>query len=511
VLLVDSGDMWQGTLESNLHEGEPVVHAYNMLRYAAAAVGNHEFDYGPVGPSPIPRKPDDDPHGALKKNAAIADFPLLSANMIDKTTGRVPSWAEPSTIVRVGGARIGIIGLSTPDTPNVTMHANVLTLDFTDPVEATIKAAADLRAKGVDAVIVIAHIGGRCTKTDEPHSLESCDRQQEAMDFLAKIPPGTIDAFFGGHTHAQMRHFVNGIPTAQALAYSREFSTMDLWVDTAHDRVLQDRTVIRPPTMICSYVYEGTEQCDPRRATEGAKLVPRVFDGNTITPDAKLAQMIDPYLKRVAQKRGEKLGVKTADRFARAYSGESTIGDLLTDLMREASGADLAFMNSGGIRADLPAGDLAYSDVFEVSPFDNYPAVVQLTGKQIVESLQATTGGQRGILQVSGLRYTIDAAKDADKPPAEKRRVVDVKLASGEALDPAKEYKVVMPDFIAAGGDGMMDVMSGVPQNHISINYSKPIRDVIAELLRARAGKTLVPRLEGRVTILNQEKAPAEH
>lgn len=509
VIVVDSGDMWQGTLESNLSEGEPVVHGYNLLRYAAAAVGNHEFDYGPVGPDPIPRKPGDDPHGALRRNAAIADFPFLSANMVERSTGKPPSWAQPYTIVRAGGARIGIIGLSTPDTPNVTMRANVLTLDFTDPIDATLAAAKELRARKVDAIIVIAHIGGRCTNMNEPHSLENCDRQQEAMHFLESMPPGTIDAFFGGHTHAQMRQFVNGIPTVQALAMSREFSTMELFIDTENDRVLQDRTVLRPHTMICSYVYEGTDQCDPRRAADGAKLTPRVFQGKTVTPDVKVAQTIDPFLRRVALKRSEKIGVRTSERFSRAYLAESAIGNLLTDLMREGAGADLAFMNSGGIRADLPAGELVYSDVFEVSPFDNYPAVVQLTGKQVLESLQATSGGQRGVFQVSGLRYTIDAAKDADKPHAEKVRVVDAKLENGQPLDPEKLYRVVMPDFVAAGGDGMMDVMSGVPAERVEINYAKTIRDQIADLLRVRSGMTLSPKLEGRITVLNAEPPPA--
>jgi 5'-nucleotidase len=508
VLVVDSGDMWQGTLESNLSEGEPVVHGYNLLRYAGAAVGNHEFDYGPVGPDPVPRNPGDDPHGALRRNAAIADFPFLSANMVDRNTGKPPSWAQPYTIARVGGARIGIIGLSTPDTPNVTMRANVLTLDFTDPVEATIATAKELRARGVDAIVVIAHIGGRCQKMDEPHSLDSCDRQQEAMRFLESMPAGTIDAFFGGHTHAQMRQFVNGIPAVQALAMSREFSTMELFIDTANDRVLQDRTVLRTHTMICSYVYEGTEHCDPRRAADGAKLTPRVFQGKAITPDVKVAQTIDPFLRRVALKRSEKIGAITSERFPRNYLGESPLGNLLADLMREASGADIAFINSGGIRADLPAGELVYSDIFEVSPFDNYPAVVQLTGRQIEEALQLTTGGQRGVFQVSGLRYTYDAAKDADKQPAEKRRVVDVKLENGQPLDPDKLYRVVMPDFVAAGGDGMMDLMAAVPKERLEINHAKTIRDQVAELLRVRSGMTLSPKVEGRITVLNAPQQP---
>src|SRR5829696_4287049 len=117
VVVVDSGDIFQGTLESNLFEGEAVVRGYNIIGYAAAAVGNHEFDFGPVGPASIAREPDDDPLGAIKRNADLAMFPLLSANMVEKATGKTPAWSRRTTIVRAGNTRIGIIGLSTPDTP----------------------------------------------------------------------------------------------------------------------------------------------------------------------------------------------------------------------------------------------------------------------------------------------------------------------------------------------------------------------------------------------------------
>lgn len=509
VIVVDSGDMWQGTLESNLSEGEAVVQGYNQLGYSAAAVGNHEFDFGPVGPDVIVRKPGDDALGALKRNASMAYFPLLSANVTDRATGRIPSWARPYTIVRAGGTKIGIIGLSTPDTPNVTMGANVVSLNFTDPVKATVDTAAQLRKQGVDAVIVIAHIGGRCTNMEEPHALESCDRQQEAMQILNALPQGTIDAWFGGHTHANMRQFVNGVAAMQGLAYSREFSAIDLWIDPARKRVIPEKTFIRPHTMICAYVYEGTEQCDPLRAPKGARLVPRVFEGTTMVPDVVVAAKVDPYLRRVAAKRVEKLGIRTTDRVTREYFGESPLGNLLADALREFTGADVAFMNSGGIRSDLPAGELLYNHIFEVSPFDNYPAIVQLTGKQLEEMLHATTTGARGIMQVSGLRYTFDAAKDADKPVPERRRLVSVTLDNGKPLEPEKLYRVVMPDFVAAGGDGTAEVMKGVPAERLEIFYDRPIRDAVAEVLKRRP-QPLTPKREGRITVLNAERQPTK-
>ena len=495
VLLVDSGDMFQGTLESNLFEGEAVVRGYNVLGYAAAAVGNHEFDFGPIGPEPIPRKRGENPLGALERNAELAMFPFLSANMVEKATGKIPAWAKPSTIVRVGGARIGIIGLTTPDTPHVTMGANVQGLSFTDPVEAAIEEARSLRAQGADAVIVIAHMGGRCTDLRDEHKFDSCESNMEAMGFLQSLPPGTIDAYFGGHTHANMRHRVNGVPAVQSQAMSREFSTLDLWIDTEKDRVTKSE--MRMPTMICSFVYEGTELCDPRTAPKGAKLVPRVFGGETMVADARVAAVLDPYLRRVAAKRDSKVGIATSASFSRAYSGESPLGSLLADALRRSAGADVGIINSGGIRSDLPAGELTYGDIFAVSPFDNYPALVILTGAQLIDLLRATTTGQRGIMQVSGLRYTFDAAKTGTD------RFVSATFDDGSPIDPEKHYTVIMPDFVASGGDGTAEVMKGVPADRIQTSFAAPIRDVLIEQF-LDMGNTLEPKTHGRITVLNK-------
>jgi 5'-nucleotidase len=495
VLLVDSGDMFQGTLESNLFEGEAMVRGYNAMGYTAVAVGNHEFDFGPIGPEPIPRKDGDDELGALKRNAELATYPFLSANMIEKASGQVPSWAKPSTMVRVGAAKIGIIGLSTPDTPAATMAINVESLSFTDPVAATVAEARRLREQGADAVIVIAHIGGRCTDLSDEHVLTSCQTQTEAMHLLQNLPPGTIDAFFGGHTHANMRHRINGIPAVQGVALSREFSVIDLWIDPEQDRVTKSE--MRMPTMICSFVYEGTESCDPRTAAKGAKLVPRVFGGETMTADARVAAVLDPYLRRVAAKRDQKVGIATTASFTRTYGAESALGNLLADALRKSAGADVGIMNSGGIRSDLPAGELTYGDIYAVSPFDNYPTLVILTGAQLLDLLRATTTGQRGIMQISGLRYTFDASKTGTD------RFVSATFDDGSPVDPEKLYTVIMPDFIALGGDGTVDVMKTVPADRIQTSFATPIRDVLIEQLSTAEG-ALEPKVDGRITVLNK-------
>nr|AIA17788.1 5'-nucleotidase, C-terminal domain protein [uncultured bacterium] len=248
--------------------------------------------------------------------------------------------------------------------------------------------------------------------------------------------------------------------------------------------------------------------CDVRKAQPGATLVPRVFAGRTIAPDARVASAIQPFLTAVEVKRNEPLGLTTSAPFIRNYSRESSIGNLITDAMRAVFGGDIAFFNSGGIRANLPAGELKYSDLFEVSPFDNYPAIVMMTGAQIMEALRATTQGNRGILQVSGLRYTVDEAKDEDKPESQRNRIVAATLDNGQPIDPQKLYKVIMLDFLVAGGDNMASSTRGIPSTKIEILQDRPIRDVIIEGLKKRP-QPLVPKTEGRITIVNPRRTPS--
>lgn len=505
VIVVDSGDLFQGTLESNLFEGEPVIKGYNALGYNAVAIGNHEFDYGPVGPDSVARLPGQDPLGALKKNAKAATFPFLSANLIDSATGRTPSWAKRDTIVGAGGAKVGIIGLSTPDTPNITMSMNVTTLSFGDPVAAAVSAAKELRAAGADAVIVIAHMGGRCKNIDtNPMDPSSCESDQEAIRFLNALPKGTIDAYFGGHTHSQMRHYINGVATLQPAPFGRELAMLDMTIDVANHSV--SKTEMAPLTMVCAQVYEQTETCDPKNAPAGAALVPRVFEGRAVAELPGLSETLRPYLDQVASKRNRELGIRTTDRFTRGYHRESALGDLLTDAMRMSLKVDIAVMNSGGIRNDLPSGLILYGQMFDVSPFDNFPSIVTMTGAQVRQMLEITSiGDGRGILQASGLHYTFDEARDADKPAVQRHRLTEAILANGQPLDPIALYRVAMPDFLVTGGEGLAPVMKQIPAARIATDHTRPIRELLIDALKAMP-QPLAPNTDGRITVLNPKE-----
>ena len=175
VLLIDGGDMFQGTLESNQSEGSSIVAAYAALGYDAVTIGNHEFDFGPVGPKAVPEQPTDDPQGALRARAAEAPFPFLAANIVN-AQGKTPDWKNvfPSKIVEVSGVRVGLIGITTIDTPKSTIASNFAGLNMVAPAEAIAREATKMRADGVGVIVVAAHAGASCREFHDPHSTASC-------------------------------------------------------------------------------------------------------------------------------------------------------------------------------------------------------------------------------------------------------------------------------------------------------------------------------------------------
>ena len=173
VLVIDAGDMWQGTIESNLNEGAAVVEAYNAIGIAAAAIGNHEFDFGPVGDKPIPVNENDDARGALKQRIRESNFPVLAANLIDDSTGRPVEWdnVSPSVVVNAGGVSVGIIGVMSENALVATIAANTVGLSVAPLVDTISREASALRKAGVDLVIVSAHAGGFCSDFSDPQDL----------------------------------------------------------------------------------------------------------------------------------------------------------------------------------------------------------------------------------------------------------------------------------------------------------------------------------------------------
>jgi 5'-nucleotidase len=303
---------------------------------------------------------------------------------------------------------------------------------------------------------------------------------------------------------------VNGIAISEAPALGRGLSVIDLWIDR---KAGTRRTEIRPHVNICEKVFLGTEICNPRALTPDTplQLVNRSFGGKIVEPDGRIVEKLSPYVAQVQAKKREPLGITVSGTFSGNYYTESTLGDLIADAMRASvPDADFAIMNSGGLRSELRGPTVTFGDLFEVLPFDNYLAVVRLSGRELREVIRLGASGRQGIMQVSGLKVVLDPTKDEALPAENRDRVISILREDGAPLDPNATYVVVMNDFLAAGGDGLAPVMRLVEKERIQLT-SHLLRDVVTARLRDQSkAAPLMPRLDGRITAVVAESKGGE-
>jgi 5'-nucleotidase len=470
LVLVDAGDMFQGTLESNITEGTDVVRAYNQIGYSAAAIGNHEFDFGPEGPAVTAASIEDDPRGALKARAHEAKFPFVSSNIVDTKSNARIKWPNmpASTVIEVAGVKVGIIGASTESTPFTTMPANFAGLAISPPAAAIAAEARTLREQGARVIVVTAHIGSKCKDLDHPNDVSSCDRNEELFRMIGDLPKGVVDVIIAGHTHAGIAHRISDIAVIESYSSGRAFGRVDLRI--APDGHVSSAKIFKPQP-ICEGEGEGNPM--PIDACK-----PGSYEGKPVTADPAVQQIVDEALARANTRRNEKLGVTLAKTVTKSYGGESAEGNLFCDLMLAARpDAQVAVTNGGGLRADMPAGELTYGVLFEAMPFDNRFAIVDVKGAHLRKLV--TSNLQRGgaILSWGGL-----AARARCK--ANKLEVTIT--VAGKPLSETASYKLVTSDFLASGGDGLIGRLK-LPETAIQMT-DVIIRDAMADALRKRKG-----------------------
>jgi 5'-nucleotidase len=476
VLLVDAGDMWQGTLESNRNEGAAVVAAYNELGYAAAAIGNHEFDFGPVGPKPIPTDDSDNPRGALQQRAREAQFPLLAANLTDKQTGERVAWdnVASSTMVEAAGIRVGIIGLITEHALQLTIASNVGGLEVSPLAAAAHRQARALRTAGADLVIVTAHAGSECTEFDDPLDLSSCDLDGEIMQLAQQLEPGLIDHIFAGHKHRGIAHIVNGISISSSYSSTRAFGRVDFVLDSKTRAVLRRR--VFAPQRLCPYQFVATGKC----AFEIQAGLTRIanYEGQPVEPDPAIVAIGAAAAAEAQVAKNESLGATLAAPFTLKGNPESALGNLMTAALLEEIDGDIAIHNvSGGIRAVLPAGELTFGAVYEMFPFDNQVLVVALSGADLRRVIAKQVVRSRNRAGIAGMRV-LAACDGADLQ-------VTMALDDGHVIHDDDTIRVIANDFLALGGDGILTPV--IPPQGFAMNGTAPlVRDVLVRWFRNR-------------------------
>ena len=465
LLLVDAGDMWQGTLESNLNEGEAVVQIFNAMGYAGAAIGNHDFDFGPAGQKFIPEDEDDDPRGALRARASQADFPFLAANLIDTSTGEIVDWenVQASTLVRRVGVQIGIVGVLTEDTLATTMSANTRGIEIGPLATAIEKQATRLRATGATLVIVVAHAGGRCTEFDDPFDTSSCFMQGEIMRLAQALPKGLVDQIVGGHIDAGIAHDVNGIAITSAFKSTRAFGRVDFVIDRATGKVVERR--IYPPQVICAGDAEG----------------PCEYEGRPVTPMPEVLAIAERAQDVAARLKAEELGVYLETPMTLHTRPESILGNLMTDAVLEDSDADISIHNVyGGIRAELPEGELTYGSVFRMFPFDNRIAIVELTGNDVRRIIETQAHSANRPAGFSGMRVFVSCNAD--------QMAIQLVRPDGSAISDDDTVRVLANDFLLLGGDGIF--VPVMPEGGFIMSNGTPmVRDVLVRWFKERGGR----------------------
>jgi 5'-nucleotidase len=440
-------------LSAAFHD-EPTIEAMNDMGLDVSAVGNHEFD---EGWQELVRMQDGgclpDGDGANNQNSCPdpaspfpgADFQYLSANVFHTDTGKT---VFPGTFVKTfDGVKVGFIGMTLHDTPTIVTASGVAGLTFTDEVATANKAAIQLQKEGVKSIIVLLHEGGF---PSDPTAYNSCPGISGPIVAISAGLSHAIDAVISGHTH------------------------------TAYNCALPDpEGVPRTVTSASSFGRLVTDLEFSINGRTGEILRPRTISNNLIvtrdvTPDPTISDLVTKYqalVSDIANKViGQLSGTTTVTRTQDA-SGESPLGNLIADAQRndatlvtDNKPVEIAFMNPGGIRADLVAdasGNVTFGAAFTVQPFNNYDVSMDLTGQAILDLLEQqwsgnNAGGAAKVLQVSGVSYTWSASA-----PAGSRVVPGSVSVNGQPLDPARAYRVAANSFLSDGGDNFAAFKTG--------------------------------------------------
>lgn len=401
---VHSGDMVGGSplLSDHFHD-DPTVQALNMMDLDAGVPGNHTFD---KGPAEAKRLIEGGEREGGVEGFSGADFPYLAANVVERESE--DTMLPPYKVLSRDGVKVGFIGVVTPETADITSTDSAGRYRFADISGAVNRYAADLRERGVKTVVVLAHSGG-----GQQGKHYSGEVFEETADMQG------VDLVLAGHTHQPHNARVGGVPVLQAGPYGAGLSLADLEVSRATGETKSVSTGLVTP-----YARGPT--------------------------DHEVAAHVERYASRTEKLSEREVGIaaEPVTRSATA-SGESALGDLVTDAHRSSTGSDFAFAVSGGLRDDLPEGTVTYGDLHNVQPFGEDLVKMELSGEQVEKVLEGQfSSGVRRTLQVSGLSYSYNASAP------EGERITGVSLPGGATLNPSASYTITVAGPLADGGGG---------------------------------------------------------
>lgn len=433
VLTLDAGDTLHGKTFAILEEGESIVQVFNTMSYEAMVLGNHDFNYG---------------QDRLLALIKMADFDVISANT-RYSNGK--NFVNPYVIKKINDIRVGIFGITTPETKYMTHPNNTLGLEFDDPTKTAKEIVNQLKSQ-VDFIIALCHLG---TNTNNKfNSLK-----------VAKEVKG-IDLIVDGHSHSVLP---SGIKVGETLIASAGEYGKYLGVVQLHK--LRDKVI------------------------HNARLISKT-DACMIPEDETVKDTINTIISRQETILLEIIGVTLTDldgKRENVRTKETNLGNLITDSMVLLTQADAAIINGGGIRDSIDIGDISIGQIYTVLPFGNYVVTKRFKGKVIKKALEHGTSKYPrpygAFPHVSKMTYSIDLNRPIGN------RVVDIKI-NGKPIEMEREYIIAVNDFIAVGGDHYHML-----ENTETIHEYTALDDGLIEYIQLL--QTIAPVIENRIKIIN--------
>jgi len=430
VLVLSGGDINTGAPESDLNLGEPSFKGMNLLGFNAMTPGNHEFD---------------NPLTLLEQQQSWSTFPFISTNIYSKIKG--VRLFEPFLLQDINGLKIAILGFTTTDSAYISNVNVIKDIEFKNASEEARKVVDELKGQ-VDFFIAMSHLGF--------YPDGNLEIQEAGDSVLAKNIP-ELSVIVGGHNHLLLEQPVqaNNALILQAKHFGEYLGELHLSID-------------RKTKKIKKYQY-----------------IMHKLDEN-VPEDPEMISFLKPWLDKAEVITQEPLGKTTVTLDGvreNVRSGETNLGNLVTDAFRDLTKTDIAFQNGGGIRAPINPGTITFGDIRRSFPFNNTVVTLSLTGAELLEVLNRSASLPRpagGFLQVSGMKMTI------------KNNQLQEVLINGAALQADKVYSVTTNDFTANGGDGY-----GMLKDKKKIDTGYTISGILKQFIVNK--KTVSPQVEGRI------------
>jgi 2',3'-cyclic-nucleotide 2'-phosphodiesterase/3'-nucleotidase len=455
---LDGGDQFQGTMEVMLSDGSIMKDFYNYAKLDAIAIGNHEFDYGIE---------------TLKQHIKNEKFPTLCANLYDKKNKKY-IWEEgmwenvkPYHIFSVENPsiKIGVIGLATAETTLFTA-TDLSDYIFDNYYDVTKRWTDFLRKeKGVDAVILLTHFGPKCPmepvgkmelgmRNKDTHQ-EPCDTSEEIMSFLKKVESEElkIDALVGAHVHDVVHHWIHGIPCIESSG-AGYFNILYLPFRINDDEsvtLINDEIEIEGPVPVCEKIWDDTRACNYKENEPASNMRDILFHNSVLEVDQGLFDELDGWYQIINKKRTNILA-ETQTEISLNGEKETVLTNLINDIGRMITGADICFYNLGGIRHSWHKGGITEIDVFKMFPFNNTWNMFEMTGEEVIRMFKELNTNviypATGVTQTYLRKNMQNILRDIELWDGVKKTKIDLN----------KTYKICTNNFLADGGTGMSKI-----------------------------------------------------